>query len=59
MGHGQLNVGFIGLGNMGAPMCRRLVKAGYRVSAFDINPIALTGVVGDGAIAAASALSTH
>ncbi|NBY11941.1 MAG: NAD(P)-dependent oxidoreductase, partial [Actinobacteria bacterium] len=55
MGHGQLNVGFIGLGNMGAPMCRRLVKAGYRVSAFDINPIALTGVVGDGAIAAASA----
>ncbi|NDF41953.1 MAG: hypothetical protein EB132_07385, partial [Actinobacteria bacterium] len=28
-----MNVGFIGLGNMGAPMCRRLVKAGYRVSA--------------------------
>ena len=55
MGHGQLNVGFIGLGNMGAPMCRRLVKAGYRVSAFDINPAALSGVVGDGAIAAASA----
>ncbi|NCZ92223.1 MAG: NAD(P)-dependent oxidoreductase, partial [Actinobacteria bacterium] len=26
-----MNVGFIGLGNMGAPMCRRLVKAGYRV----------------------------
>ncbi|MBO6783915.1 MAG: NAD(P)-dependent oxidoreductase, partial [Alphaproteobacteria bacterium] len=28
-------VGFIGLGNMGAPMCANLVKAGFEVAAFD------------------------
>lgn len=30
-------VGFIGLGNMGAPMSRRLVEAGYRVSGYDLS----------------------
>ena len=29
-------IGFIGLGNMGAPMAANLVKAGHRVSGFDI-----------------------
>ena len=29
-------IGFIGLGNMGAPMAANLVKAGHRVTAFDI-----------------------
>jgi 3-hydroxyisobutyrate dehydrogenase len=29
-------IGFIGLGNMGAPMAANLAKAGHRVSAFDI-----------------------
>ena len=29
-------IGFIGLGNMGAPMAANLIKAGHRVTAFDI-----------------------
>ena len=29
-------IGFFGLGNMGAPMAANLVKAGHRVTAFDI-----------------------
>ena len=31
-------VGFIGLGNMGAPMAVNLAKAGYDVLAFDVVP---------------------
>jgi len=31
-------IGFIGLGNMGSPMTRRLVDAGYAVRAFDVSP---------------------
>jgi 3-hydroxyisobutyrate dehydrogenase len=31
-------IGFIGLGNMGAPMAANLVKAGERVSGFDVLP---------------------
>lgn len=31
-------IGFIGLGNMGAPMAGNLVKAGYRVLGFDLSP---------------------
>ena len=34
-------VGFIGLGNMGIPMTRRLVKAGYQVRGFDTSVGAL------------------
>jgi len=34
-------VGFVGLGNMGAPMARHLAAAGYRVVASDANPAAL------------------
>jgi 3-hydroxyisobutyrate dehydrogenase len=34
-------VGFVGLGNMGAPMARHLAAAGYRVVAADANPAAL------------------
>ena len=30
-------IGFIGLGNMGAPMAANLVKAGHRVVGYDIN----------------------
>ncbi|MBV9248007.1 MAG: 3-hydroxyisobutyrate dehydrogenase, partial [Acetobacteraceae bacterium] len=30
-------VGFIGLGNMGAPMAANLVKAGHRVTGYDLN----------------------
>ncbi len=48
-------IGFVGLGNMGGPMCQRLVKAGYPVTAFDLNPAALERIVAIGGKAAASA----
>ena len=34
-------IGFIGLGNMGAPMAANLVKAGYMVKGFDLSEKAL------------------
>ena len=30
-------VGFIGVGNMGGPMARNLIKAGHRLKVFDIS----------------------
>jgi 4-hydroxybutyrate dehydrogenase/sulfolactaldehyde 3-reductase len=45
---------FIGLGTMGAPMARNLLKAGFALRVFDINPKASEGVVAAGAQAAAS-----
>jgi 3-hydroxyisobutyrate dehydrogenase len=48
-------IGFIGLGNMGAPMAANLVKAGHRVAGYDINPAARDALVAAGGIAAASA----
>lgn len=48
-------LGFVGLGNMGGPMCRRLVEAGYDVVAFDIDPDALAAAVEAGATPAESA----
>jgi len=35
---GSANVGFIGLGNMGAPMAANLVTSGLKVSGFDLVP---------------------
>ena len=40
-----MRIGFIGLGNMGLPMARRLVAAGYEVLARDINDAVVTGFV--------------
>ena len=34
-------IGFVGLGNMGAPMARHLASAGYRLAVADANPVAL------------------
>jgi 3-hydroxyisobutyrate dehydrogenase-like beta-hydroxyacid dehydrogenase len=34
-------VGFIGLGNMGNPMCRQLLNAGYTVFVYDVDSGAL------------------
>lgn len=48
-------IGFIGLGNMGLPMCRRLCAAGLDVVAFDIIPAALAQAVEAGATPASSA----
>ena len=33
-----MKLGFVGLGNMGAPMARNLVAIGFEVSVFDIEP---------------------
>ena len=32
-----MNIGFVGLGNMGAPMAANLVKAGHAVTGFDVS----------------------
>ncbi|NJC23790.1 3-hydroxyisobutyrate dehydrogenase [Arthrobacter pigmenti] len=38
-------VAFIGLGNMGSPMARRLIDAGYEVRGFDLSDDARAGLV--------------
>jgi 3-hydroxyisobutyrate dehydrogenase len=48
-------IGFIGLGNMGAPMAANLVKAGHGVTGYDINPEALKALAAAGGKMAASA----
>jgi 3-hydroxyisobutyrate dehydrogenase len=48
-------IGFIGLGNMGAPMAANLVKAGHRVSGFDIVPGRAEVLAAKGGRAAATA----
>ncbi|WP_213451884.1 NAD(P)-dependent oxidoreductase [Rhizomonospora bruguierae] len=45
-------VAFIGLGNMGAPMSARLVRAGYRVRGFDLSPDARQALADAGGTAA-------
>jgi 4-hydroxybutyrate dehydrogenase/sulfolactaldehyde 3-reductase len=47
-------LGFIGFGTMGAPMARNLLKAGFALRVFDINPKASEAAVAAGAQAAAS-----
>jgi 3-hydroxyisobutyrate dehydrogenase/2-hydroxy-3-oxopropionate reductase len=49
------SIGFIGLGNMGGPMCKRLLDAGYAVTAFDLNATTLDRAVTSGATRALSA----
>ncbi|MBV8989329.1 MAG: NAD(P)-dependent oxidoreductase [Solirubrobacterales bacterium] len=52
------SISFIGLGNMGGPMCGHLLKAGYDVSAFDIAPDALERARAAGAHVAGSAAAS-
>ncbi|MDF1591173.1 MAG: NAD(P)-binding domain-containing protein [Desulfobacterales bacterium] len=33
-----MDIGFIGLGNMGRPMAARLAEAGFNLTVFDVNP---------------------
>ena len=37
-------IGFVGLGNMGEPMCRRLLESGFEVSIHDVNPEAVSSL---------------
>ncbi len=48
-------IGFIGLGIMGKPMARNLLKAGYRLVVHDVVRAAVEELVADGAILAANA----
>src|SRR5215813_10718178 len=48
-------IGFIGLGNMGAPMAANLVTAGHRVTGFDLVSEAVERLAAKGGTAAASA----
>ncbi|MDH5520548.1 MAG: NAD(P)-dependent oxidoreductase, partial [Acidimicrobiia bacterium] len=54
---GMPSIGFIGLGNMGGPMARRLVGAGYAVQVFDLVPEAVADLVAAGAKPADSAVA--
>lgn len=45
-----MHIGFIGLGNMGAPMAHNLLKAGHQLSVFDLNAAAVDNLVGAGAL---------
>jgi len=47
-------IGFVGLGIMGKPMARNLLKAGYELTVYDIVGEAVEEVVGDGAVPASS-----
>lgn len=49
------SIGFIGVGNMGGPMARNLLKTGHTVRAFDLSEVALKAVTDAGATAAKSA----
>ncbi len=50
-------VAFIGLGNMGAPMARNLLKAGHSLKIFDLNPAVVDKLVSAGADSSETALS--
>jgi 3-hydroxyisobutyrate dehydrogenase len=53
-------IGFIGLGNMGAPMAANLIKAGHQVTGYDLVPApveALAAVGGRKAASAAEAIA--
>lgn len=48
------NIGFIGLGQMGSPMAKNLIKKGHQVVVYDINKQAVNELTSVGAIAADS-----
>jgi 3-hydroxyisobutyrate dehydrogenase-like beta-hydroxyacid dehydrogenase len=49
-----MNVGFIGLGTMGAPMARNIVTKGHRLVVHDVNPAAVETLMAAGATRASS-----
>jgi 3-hydroxyisobutyrate dehydrogenase-like beta-hydroxyacid dehydrogenase len=48
-------IGWIGVGKMGNPMSKNLIKAGYSVTVFDIVPEAMNALAEEGAKVASSA----
>lgn len=49
-----MKIAFIGLGNMGAPMARNLIKAGHSLNLFDLNQTVLAELGALGATVSAS-----
>jgi 4-hydroxybutyrate dehydrogenase / sulfolactaldehyde 3-reductase len=49
-----MQVGFIGLGTMGAPMAKNVMKGGHALTVHDVNEAAVRGLVDAGAKAARS-----
>ncbi|MBI3327008.1 MAG: NAD(P)-binding domain-containing protein [Nitrospinae bacterium] len=49
------SVGFIGVGNMGNPMAYNVLKAGFSMVVFDLNPQAMENLIQAGAHRASSA----
>jgi 3-hydroxyisobutyrate dehydrogenase-like beta-hydroxyacid dehydrogenase len=50
-----MKVGFIGVGNMGGPMCRNIIKnTNHDVAVFDLNPDAVAACTALGALASTS-----
>lgn len=50
----MLKIGFIGLGHMGSPMVRNLLKANFTVKVFDVLTTAIDALVAAGAVPATS-----
>ena len=44
----MVNIGWIGLGNMGRPMTKNLVAAGHTVTGYDVVEAAVTAAAEDG-----------
>jgi 2-hydroxy-3-oxopropionate reductase len=51
----RMKIGFIGLGIMGKPMTRNLIKAGHQLAVYDITPGPMAELAADGAITGESA----
>ncbi|MEA4859084.1 MAG: 2-hydroxy-3-oxopropionate reductase [Sphaerochaeta sp.] len=49
-----MTIGFIGLGIMGKPMAKNLLKAGHSIVCYDVNAANVADVVASGAVAGAS-----
>ncbi|WP_340161765.1 3-hydroxyisobutyrate dehydrogenase [uncultured Hoeflea sp.] len=49
-----MKIGFIGLGNMGAPMAANLIKAGHEVTGFDVAGVTVEGAAKAGSAADAA-----
>ncbi len=39
-----MNIGFIGLGNMGAPMATQLINSGYKITGYDVRKVNIAGI---------------
>ena len=49
-----MKIGFIGLGHMGSPMCRNLLKQGHSVKAYDVVPDLLKRLAAEKGVEAAT-----